>query len=190
MNRHSPPLLCVPPRPWWFNLQKSLTTERHKGTQKRKSEEHPKTFQKLNGRREKVNRHSPHFFCVPPCPWWFNLQKSLTTEGHKGTQKRKSEEHPNKTLQKLNGRREKVNRHSPHNLCVPPCPWWFNLQDRCSIVNIAAALGGSGVLLQKIRDSRICVDLIFDFGEAVAFVLIDLQFRHTIAPLDGAGHLL
>ena len=43
---------------------------------------------------------------------------------------------------------------------------------------------------QKISYALVCVDLIFYFGEAVAFVLVDFVFDHAAALLDCIHDLL
>src|SRR5260370_13673226 len=60
----------------------------------------------------------------------------------------------------------------------------------CSFIQIAPAFLRRSVLLQKVRDSIVGIDLVFDFGEAVAFVLIYLELGNTAALFDGGSCLL
>src|SRR5579864_7766381 len=56
-------------------------------------------------------------------------------------------------------------------------------------VNIASTFRRRVVLLQKIRDARVCVNLVFDFGEAMSFIGINLQFGYAIALFHSRGYL-
>src|SRR6267154_2943972 len=58
------------------------------------------------------------------------------------------------------------------------------------LIQRAAAIRWRHMRLQKISDAPVGVDLIFDLGKAVTFVLIDFVFDHAAALLDRVTHLL
>jgi hypothetical protein len=58
------------------------------------------------------------------------------------------------------------------------------------LIQRAAAIRWGDVRFQKISYALVCVNLIFYFREAVAFVLVDFVFDHSVAFLDRIHHLL
>ena len=58
------------------------------------------------------------------------------------------------------------------------------------LIQRAAAIRRWNVRLQKISHALVSVNLVFDFGKTVAFVLIYFVFDHAAALLDRIDYLL